>query len=88
MEQKLIKIYELSQEILTELKHLHYKDTEENFNKITNAEKNFDMGIFQGSKGKAFSIAKKLIAYGMSVEDVSRITELSSFEIKNFITYD
>ena len=86
MEEKLIKIYELTSEVLSELEkqRRHHKK----IRRIQKPENSFNMGIFQGSKSKAFSIAKKLIKRGLSVEEVSKITELSSFEIKNFINYD
>lgn len=45
------------------------------------------MGIIQGSKSKAFSIAKKLIELGLPIEKVSNITELSYLEIKTFLYY-
>ena len=47
----------------------------------------FEMGIIQGSKSKAFSIAKKLIELGLPIEKVSNITELSYLEIKTFLYY-
>lgn len=86
MEEKLIKIYELTSEVLSDLEKQNISHN--SFKKLPKVEKSYDMGIFQGSKDKAFSIAKKLIRLGLSVEEVSRITELSSFEIKNFINYD
>lgn len=86
MEEKLIKIYELTSEALSDLEKQRISHSISK--KLPKAEKSYDMGIFQGSKDKAFSIAKKLIRLGLSVEEVSRITELSSFEIKNFINYD
>ena len=55
--------------------------------KTNSIERSFEMGIFQGSKSKAFSIARKFIDLGLSVEEVSTITDLSSFEIKNFIDF-
>ena len=85
MEEKLKKIIRLAKEILYELK------MQKNYNNsktIPKVEKTFDLGLFQGSKSTAFSIAKKLILLGFSVEDVSNITELSSFEIKNFIDFN
>lgn len=86
MEEKLKKIDELANEILSDLEK--QKTYRKDFRKLPKAEKTFDMGIFQGSKSKAFSIAKKLIERGLPVEEVSKITELSSFEIKNFIDYN
>lgn len=53
--------------------------------KIEPDEKSFEMGIIQGSKDRAFSIAKKLVELGLSIDDISKITELNSLEIKNFI---
>lgn len=85
MEEKIRTINILSNEILSDLEKINYfyKDLRKN----KQIDKSFEMGIFQGSKSKAFSIAKKLICFGLSVEEVSEITELSTFEIKNFITY-
>lgn len=85
MEEKLKKIIELTKEILYELKA---PKNHNNSKKIPRSEKTFDLGLFQGSKSTAFSIAKKLILLGFSVEDVSSITELSAFEIKNFIDFN
>ena len=86
MEEKLIKIYELARDVLSDLEK--QKISHKKFKKLPKHEKSYDMGIFQGSKDKAFSIAKKLIRLGLPVEEVSRITELSSFEIKYFINYN
>lgn len=85
MEEKLRKIYELSAQALTDFdKHKRKNQRRRNLMKV---ERNFELGLFQGSKSKAFSIAKKLINLGVSVEEVSKITELTPFEIKNFIDY-
>ena len=83
MEEKIRKISILANEILADLeqKRIFNKDIK----RLKQAENSFELGIFQGSKSKAFSIAKKLISLGLSVEEISDITELSSFEIKNFI---
>ena len=86
MEEKIKEIQKLSKELLNDLKY--YKLYSRTFKSILNSEKTFDMGIFQGSKSKAFSIAKKLIIKGFSVEEVSSITDLTTFEIKNFIDYN
>ena len=86
MEEKLRKINELTNELLSDLRKQTYYN--KIFKNLPKAEKTFDLGIFQGSKSTAFSIAKKLILLGFSVEDVSNITELSPFEIKNFINFD
>ena len=86
MEEKLKQINKLTNEILFDLKR--YKKHNKNLKHVFKSEKTFDLGLFQGSKSTAFSIAKKLISLGFSVEDVSSITDLSSFEIKNFINFD
>ena len=86
MEEKLKKINDLTNDILNDLKR--QKLYRKSFINISNSEKTFDLGVFQGSKSTAFSIAKKLISLGLFIEEVSSITELSSFEIKNFINFD
>lgn len=52
--------------------------------KVEPDERSFEMGIIQGSKSRAFVIAKKLLKLGISIDKVADITELSALEIKSF----